>query len=79
MKLFNSNYFGNFTMFEFEDCSKFTELAKGGCELSNHLELHNSIGFIMIALGSIFALYLLYIIFKMIFTNCTLDESEDKT
>ncbi len=64
MKLFSSNYFGDLTMFEFEDCSKFSELSKGACELSNHLELHNSIGLIMIALGSIFVLYLLYIIIK---------------
>ena len=76
MKLFNSNYFGNHTIFEFQDCSKFPELAKGGCELSNTLELHNSIGFIMIALGSVFALFLLFTLIKMCVKRDNGDEVE---
>lgn len=69
MKIFNSNYFGNFTIFEFEDCSKGTELMKGACELNNHLELFNSIGFLILILSSAFALYLLYILFKKMFVK----------
>ena len=65
MKVFNSNYFGNFTIFEFQDCNGITEISKGACQLSNHLELHNSFGFLLIIFGFIFASYLFYVLVKL--------------